>query len=373
MMTSRPATRRRAIRAGLALAIALACGCRGGANKESDAPAPARRVSFARVTFDPRGVSPPLRVTVPHGTRSLAVMVRGDDDALYALARLETADGVEHVALPGDVDLTEAMPAAYFRDRSGEMPGHLRQSVRLGLFSHVFPDRPGVALPAGDATLRIATSSPSKPAEVQVLLPEDSGGRLLPVNLFLVSRQAQDARAGELPFVARLESILADGGIDLRVERVVSLPHMQFATMTELSEPQEPPSSASARLALAGGAAVEGDALNLFVVDWLPAGVGGWTLGTPGPPVPDTVYSGVVAARLDNGRELARVLAHEICHYLGLWHVQHRSRAGALHTDPLDDTGPGSGNLMDEQGRGTALTPDQSFVLTRHPLLRTPR
>jgi len=356
----------------LALALASLAACRDGA-RASTRETPARRVSFARVAFDAHGVSAPLRVTVPPATRSLAVVAEGDARALYALARLETADGVEHVALPDGVDVPSAMRAAYFDDRSGEMPGDLRQSIRLGLFTLIFPDRPGVALPPGDAELRIATSAPSATVSVQVLLPEDTGGRLLPVNIFTVSREAAALAPRDpdaLPFVAPLAAILAAGGVDLRVERVIPLREEQLAAMTELSEPQEPPGSASARLALEGGAMTGGDALNLFVIDSLPRGVGGWTLGTPGPPLPDTYYSGVVAARLDGGTELARVLAHEICHYLGLWHVQHRSHSGALHLDPLDDTETGTGNLMDEEGRGTSLTPDQSFVLARHPLLR---
>jgi hypothetical protein len=226
-------------------------------------------------------------------------------------------------------------------------------------------------LPPGDVVVRVATSDASRPIDVDLLLPEETGGAALPVNLFLVSSEpARPPDPAALPWLARLRAILAGGGVDLRVERVLSITDRSLAEMTEVSEPQEPPAGASARLALAGGAMVAGDALDVFVVDALPPGLGGWTLGMPGPPVPDTYYSGVIAARLDSDAELARVLAHELCHYLGLWHVEHTSRSGVLHTDPLDDTAPGTGNLMDEDGRGTHLTSDQRFVLARHPLLR---
>jgi hypothetical protein len=313
-------------------------------------------------------VSAEVRVRVPEHTRSLAVVVSGDPTALYALAQLTTADGVEHVALP-DLDIAAAMRASYLDERSGEMPGSLSQMIRLGLFTHVFPERPGVELPSGDTELRVATTDRSRSVDIDILLPEESRDRerasILPVNIVTVSKNPLSDS-----FVAPLRSILAGGGIDLRVERTLSLASPPSA-MTELSEPQESPASASARLALRGGSLIDNDALNLFIVDALPAGVGGWTLGTPGPPLPDTYYSGVIAARLDGGEELARVLAHELCHYLGLWHVQHAGSSGALHTDTLDDTEPGTGNLMDEDRPGTRLTPDQSFVASRHPLLRS--
>jgi hypothetical protein len=372
---STPAARH-CIRIALLAALAVVAACRQGAPAE---PEPERRFSFTRITFDPRGVSPPLRVAVPERTRSLTVVVRGAPGALYALAELETADGLAQVGLPAGTDLPAAMREAYFGSRSGVMRGRLRQSVRLGLFTAVFPDRPGAALPAGDVVVRIATTDRSHPVAVDLLLPEEDGGSTLPVNVVLVSAgsAASPGRAAApspeaLAFAAPLRAILAGGGVDLRIERVLSLSDAGLAAMTELSEPQEPPDGASARLALAGGALVDGDALNLFVIDVLPEGVGGWTLGTPGPPLPDTVYSGVIAARLDGRDRLARVLAHEIGHYLGLWHVEHTARSGALHRDPLDDTRSGAGNLMDEDGAGTALSPDQRFALSRHPLLRAP-
>ncbi len=361
---------------------ALAGGCRAAER------APPRRFDFSRITFDPRGISPPLRVQVPPRTRSMTVVVDGDPGALYALAGLEISARAPLESHPFDpvdladaADLGDVMRAAYFDERSGQMPGQLRQTIRLGLFTAIYPDRPDMLLVESDLVVRVATTDRARPVDVTILFPEalPAGPAVLPVVLFMWSptraggaAPAVDAR-GEvagLPFVARLRSILAAGGIELRVERVIEMTDPAFARMTELSEPQEPPTSESARLAVSAGARVQGDALNLFVVDALPSGVGGWTLGTPGPPLPDTIYSGVVAARLDGGDELARVLAHEICHYLGLWHVRHTSRYGATQADPLADTTPGTGNLMDEDGSGTGLTRDQAEVLRLHPLVR---
>ncbi len=352
-------------------ALAVFGACRAGPRAD-EAAAPVRRFTIAALAFDAGGISLPVRVEVPEHTRSLAVMASGDPGALYALAELTTADGIEHVGLRRAIDLAAAMRDRYFDERSGEMPGGLHQMIRLGLFTHVYPDRPGLALPPGDVVLRIATSDRSRPVDVEVLLPEETGATTLPINLVFVPRAAGPAPrdAESARFLAPLRSILAGGGVEVAVERTVSLTDPGLAVMTELSEPQESPASASARLAVLGGAMTDGDALDLFIVEALPAGVGGWTLGTPGPPRPDTYYSGVVAARLDGGDELARVLAHELCHYLGLWHVEHVSRSGAVRPDRLDDTEPGTGNLMDEDRAGTRLTSDQRFVIGRHPLLR---
>lgn len=358
------------MRAVAALALLAAC---GGGRGDDGREEPVRRASFS-VRFDARGISQPIRVMVPERTRALAVVARGGDEILYGLAWLETADGVEHVGLPADdedgdrLDLGQAMREQYREEGVGAMPGALHQSIRLGTFTFVYPDRPGLALPPGEAVLRIAASDPASPAiDVEILMPPDDGARILPVNVFAVSSRFSYAGPDAVPFIPGLQAILGSAGIEVAVERVVNLPDSGLARMSEISRPQEPPGSASAELALLGGAMVAGDALNLFIVDALPDGLAGWSLGTPGPPLPDTCYSGVVASHAQ-GEQLPRVLAHEIGHYLGLAHPVDTGSSGTAYPDPLDDTEPGRGNLM--SGDGVALTRDQAFVVSRSPLLR---
>ena len=346
------------------VAAAWLAACRGEGREVETA----RLVAIEGVRFDASGVSDSIRVQVPERTRALAVVVRGDDQTLYGLAWLKTADGVEHVRLPDRIDLGMAMRRQYLEDGVGAMPGALFQRTRLGIFTQIFPDRPGVGLPPGEAVLRIATTDPTRErVEVEILMPPDDGAHLLPLNVFAVSNQFSYSGPDAVPFVPRLREILGAAGIEVAVERVVNLPDSGLSRMSEATRPQELPDSASAKLALLGGAMVTGDALNLFIVDAMPDGIAGWSLGTPGPPLPDTCYSGVVASHAEGDR-LPLVLAHEIAHYLGLAHPVDTAPSGAAYPDPLEDTEPGGGNLM--SGDGMSVTRDQAWVLARSPLLR---
>jgi hypothetical protein len=112
---------------------------------------------------------------------------------------------------------------------------------------------------------------------------------------------------------------------------------------------------------------VSSDALNIFVVDSLPRGVYGLSLGTPGPPISSSSYYAVALRRVGSSL-MAQVFAHELSHFLGLQHPVDISAAGARHTDPLPDTEPGMDNLM--EGNGTLITPGQAFALSRSALLR---
>lgn len=69
-------------------------------------------------------------------------------------------------------------------------------------------------------------------------------------------------------------------------------------------------------------------------------------------------------------RPLSRLLAHEIGHYLGLYHT---SEAVFDAHDPLDDTPLDEDSfLMHAIPQGDQLSPEQAGVMRRNPHVRAP-
>ncbi len=130
--------------------------------------------------------------------------------------------------------------------------------------------------------------------------------------------------------------------------------------------------------------------LNVFLVDGLfpESAVIGISRGIPGPSgVHGTKASGVVISGeylREGGAGGGTVIAHEIGHFLGLFHTTEQSRT---RFDPLDDTGecePGMSDFVNPRECDTRnlmwpwlesaagnLTRDQSWVLRRNPLVRS--
>ncbi|MEZ4403218.1 MAG: hypothetical protein R3B06_24550 [Kofleriaceae bacterium] len=267
--------------------VASACG--GGDDAPIvDASSPSRDVTLT-ATVGPDGLSEEVAFEVPDSTRSATVIVTGAADALYALGALRTPDGVDQVMLPAG-NPGPAMASSYNVEQIGQMPGNLYQSIRLGTFTQVYPYRPGQALTAGRATLRVASDTPG-PVQVRVLLAPDDGARTLhsTIVVFDVIDVAQPPS-----FLDEVQALMAPAGITVVVDRVVTLTGTALENITQSTEPQESPVSMSSMLPGLVADMVDGPALDLFIVESLPAGIGGLSLGTPGPPVRGGYYYGVV-------------------------------------------------------------------------------
>ena len=343
------------------LAITLfAC---GDGSTTADSAGPARRVEVT-VDVAANGFSEPLELTVPDGTRSITIIATGASDAVYALGSFQTPDGQEHVGIDLQTAPGSAMRASYDVEQIGQMPGALYQTIRLGTFTHIYPYRPGQTVAAGRASLRIASDKPG-PVKVTVLMPEDDGGKTLHVNLVAVSETLTFAQPPS--FLDELQTLFAQAGITIVVDNAIELRATGLSAITESTEPQESPVSMSARLPALVANRFTNDALDIFVVDSLPSGIGGLSLGTPGPPLRGSYYYGLIVRRSANDSQLAIVIAHETSHFLALQHVTNVGVSGMVYPDPLDDTQPAQSNLMQS---GSKLTPDQGFALSRSALLR---
>jgi hypothetical protein len=150
------------------------------------------------------------------------------------------------------------------------------------------------------------------------------------------------------------------------VDEIRELRGTGLARITQSTEPQESPDSQSAKLPALATNPMSPAALDIFIVDSLPSGIGGLSLGTPGPPVRGSYYYGVIIRNSTNDMAMATVIAHEASHFLALQHVTNTGVSGMIYADPLDDTQPGQNNLMQS---GTVLTSDQGFALSRSALL----
>jgi hypothetical protein len=337
----------------LVLACVVACG------ESSDSPPP-REVTF-EVAIDDTGLSEEVSFRIPDATRSITIIVEGAPDALFALGALEQGDGVDLVQLPAGAP-GPAMQTSYQQEQIGQMPGLLYQSIRLGTFTHVYPYRPDQSVVAGSARLRVA-SNRAGTATVTIVMPEDVPASVLPLNFYVVSDTL--AEPATPTFVSEVQRLFAQAGITVRINGTERLTGTAFERITDFNEPQETPTSQSAMItSLVADRTTDG--LDVFFVEGLPVGVGGLALGTPGPPARGSYYFGVLVRGDFPAIELARVVSHEVAHFVALQHVQNRGVSGKTYPDPLDDTTPGVDNLMED---GTVLTPGQAFALSRSALL----
>lgn len=338
------------------LAVSLfACG--------DDIGSPARTLE-ASVDIEASGFSKPFEFTVPEGTRSITIIAEGDPSALYALGSFETGEGEERVGIDLASAPGPAMRSSYDVEQIGQMEGGLFQTIRLGTFTHVFPYRPDHIVAPGRASVRIASDKPG-PITLTVLMPEDDGAHVLHANLILASETLMLVQPPS--FLDEVQAIFTQVGITIVIDNIIELRGSGLSTITQSTEPQEAPESMSAQLPGRVAEQLTNDALDIFIVDSLPSGIGGLSLGTPGPPIRGSYYSGVIVRRSMNDMSIAIVIAHEASHFLALQHVTNVGVSGMVYPDPIDDTQPGQGNLMQS---GSLLTPGQGFALSRSALLR---
>lgn len=105
-------------------------------------------------------------------------------------------------------------------------------------------------------------------------------------------------------------------------------------------------------------ASADNDYVNIFFVRYIGQGVIGYSGGIPGPPlIQGTAHSGVIVSTLGGFSNMTRAdlkmqgatIAHEVGHYLGLFHTTERSGA---EFDPISDTPACARSEYDKNGDG---------------------
>ncbi|MBT9560327.1 MAG: hypothetical protein IV100_30155 [Myxococcales bacterium] len=288
-----------------------------------------------------------LAIDVPPGATSFLLTARtvGDDDV--AFDSLVSPSGEERLA-PG-------WSRAPFGATCLSCPN--RTTFAAGAVNLLVPVRPGIAVEPGHWTGAVVEAGASRWGELDLdwaataVLGEDL---LTPLRLPLtvVARDSAGLEAfrdggGEAPVTAALGA----AGITVVFE---------WATDAAL------PASVDA-LAI-GSLQRESLGISVLFVDAL-SGTDAVTLAGASP-LPGPARDGVLVVARD-APAMGRTLAHELGHFLGLYHLTEPGSAD-IH-DPIPDTAlADDDNLMHVSGNGTGLTAQQMAVLRGHPVLVAP-
>jgi len=193
-----------------------------------------------------------------------------------------------------------------------------------------------------------------------------------PVGLGFSAAEAPD-RADLQETLATVETVYAQVGISLGDVAYFDPPPEEVARLEVIDRDTGPDSELSDLYRLSAGR--EGFVVDLFLVRSL-SGILGIAGGVPGPAgLHGTARSGVVAVAdpaLVTPEQLGGIVAHEIGHYLGLYHST-GSLAGPDGDDNIADTVTGDDtNLMWPAALNVSrnLTAGQGFVMRRNPLVR---
>jgi hypothetical protein len=360
------------------------------------------RVLDVGVVPAPDGRTPAFAIDIPEGVSTFTVYAYGHAGHHVVLSSLTAPDGSTWISpdAPADLGADEAAVARGF-------PGPFFSPSRA-LASHregatLVPSTPDLDLAPGRYAARLEvgvrafvgaefTVTPVADAlRVLVLLhPDPPAAPTLDLALYFTggtgltaATATDDARFQAA--LAEVEARFAAAGVSIGETHARDIdPSLEIVVLEEdICEGGD-----LDRLMTLGDPALSG-ALPLFFVDRfqclvfggvdLGAGIGGLAGGAPGMArTTGTLHAGVAVATgpfLDEPARLGRVVAHELGHYLGLFHVVEDQRFGGPRVlDPIadttDDPDEARDNLMHFLAEGEALTDGQITILQRAHLLR---
>ncbi|MFA6434052.1 MAG: zinc-dependent metalloprotease family protein [Elusimicrobiales bacterium] len=338
-------------------------------------------------SFNKDGFSDKLAIEVPPGAKSMQIEIYSDAAGVPLVTDLfrTGADGAVRETL-----ISYTVEKGFDPDQlrniksfSGE-PGPFLSPNRTiyclhGYGSAVVPNNPGVVLTPGAWKVRVKDVSgnlttPKFKLRALFRVPDKTARkRVLPLNLYFsgAAGWTQEAyrskRADLTDFLGALTGIFAAAGIDL-----------QIAAVTDLGGASQNPGGLEVNTfeqvesLLNTGSATNG--INLFFLRTVLGGLGGFASGIGGPALsPGYTFGGIALSEPNTRypRIFANTVAHELGHYLGLYHDR---ELGTLISDQIPDTTPDRKlvNIMssrepNDPGQIREFTPQQIEVISRHP------
>ena len=331
------------------------------------------------------GVSSEIAVTVPPEAISVSVTVDGTTEAYFALGAWDDSQG--------NVLVT---PDWY---RGGQSSVCLQCPNRIaaqeGAFAALAPNNQDARLAPGEHSFNIIgrrlvnmrmfepwTGSVVVSVHAKVL-PELPTAGIVDFNFHFTGAGGWTAEnaASNTEFTTMLADVA-----EIYAQVGLSIGRMTYRDVdpsySVIESIQGADSDFMALLAESEGASI--GAINVFFVDEMMLGgpFGGFGLllgaagGIPGPVlVHGTARSGVVIALGGHDQPgaptvLPNTVAHEVGHYLGLFHTSEMAIFGMMN-DPIDDTPVNDSDyLMFNTGEGSTISPWQARVMLSNPWIR---
>ncbi len=311
-------------------------------------------------------------------TQSFSLYVDGLNDAEYLITELESPDGVfvRSEATSQEAASGLGLAAAPFFSANRSVGDHGGTSILV-------PNNPRLKITQGmwQATLQ-STQSTEHTVKITRLEQRASGRPAsirIPLNIHLSGAGGiRHNRAGSHPRMRRalsqLETIFSRVNIDLEPIRFFEIsPDFQIIEDVTLQNEQGLNLLRSAE---------DGQGINLFIIerfegdDVVLGTIGGVSAAIPGDPRSGGRFSGVVVATSFSEDEpetdlLGLTIAHEIGHFLGLFHTEEATG----FKDNIEDTNSDTpSNLMHHLSRlgFDQLTDQQGMVLRSHPAGQMP-
>ncbi len=346
------------------------------------------KVAIGAMTLSGEATNKDFTLNVPAEALSFTLVLRGGVGGTSIVSRLTSPTG----ELLFDLD------------------NYLKSSVRIlpvndGDFGMLFPNSPRVSIQPGTYRFSVRNEKGSGTGQVFALIKKSptrllSQGRL---NLNLWFAGVAGVNAASAAGNAKIQALLAEfrriyltAGITVGDVSYFDVPAGSAATFAVIDTTDGKDSELRKLFEVSAGA--PNNAMNFFLVQEIKGGGAGFTIlgvagGIPGIPFEQgTNASGVAVTTLDldkSPESVARTMAHEGGHWLGLWHTSEQN--GQLF-DPLVDTpecgsaqdankdklvtssecsGFGADNLMFWEAGPTAskVSGNQGFVLVRNPVV----